>query len=107
MEKKSGTEMSREQIEEMVEVLKGVDRWDHAMLGYYESYANALYNAGYRKQGEVVDEFAKRLKATPMKCGLPLLGLSTKGEIEEYFNGIMLQVRDAIDSIAKEMKGGE
>jgi hypothetical protein len=34
-----------------------------------------------------------------------LLGLSTKEEIEEYFNGIMLQVGDAIDSIAKEMKG--
>ena len=46
--------MSREKqiIEEMVEVLKGVDRWDHARLGYYESYAHALYNAGYRKQSE-------------------------------------------------------
>lgn len=68
---------------------------------------NALYNAGYRKQSEVIDEFAKRLKETPIKCGLPLLGLSTKEEIEEYFNGIMLQVRDAIDSIVREMKGGE
>lgn len=64
-----------------------------------------LYNEGYRKQSEVIDEFAERLKETPIKCGLPLLGLSTKEEIEEYFNGIMLQVRDAIDNIAKEMKG--
>ena len=50
---------SREkQIEEMVEVLKGVDRWDQARLGYYESYAHAIYNAGYRKQseGEWVDK---------------------------------------------------
>lgn len=61
----------------------------------------------YRKQSEVIDEFAERLKEAPIKCGLPLLGLSTKEEIDEYFDGIMLQVRDAIDSIAKEMKGGE
>ena len=69
--------------------------------------AEHLYNAGYRKQSEVIDEFAEKLKEAPIKCGLPLLGLSTKEEIEEYFNGIMLQVRDAIDNIAKEMKGGE
>ena len=65
-----------------------------------------LYNAGYRKQSEVIDEFAERLKKAPVKCGLPLFGLSTKEEIEEYFNGIMLQVRDAIDGIVEEMKGG-
>ena len=68
--------------------------------------ANALYNAGYRKQSDVIDEFAEKLKEAPIKCGLPLFGLSTKEEIEEYFNDIMLQVRDAIDNIAKEMKGG-
>ena len=68
--------------------------------------ANALYNAGYRKQTEVIDEFAERLKEAPIRCGLPLFGLSTKEEIEEYFNGIMIQVRDAIDGIAQEMKGG-
>jgi hypothetical protein len=68
---------------------------------------NFLYNAGYRKQSEVIDEFAEKLKEAPIKCGLPLFGLSTKEEIEEYFNGIMLQVRDAIDNIATEMKGGE
>ena len=66
-----------------------------------------LYNAGYRKQSEVIDEFSDRLKEAPIKLGLPLLGLSTKEEIEEYFDGIMLQVRDAIDKIAKEMKGDE
>lgn len=75
---------------------------------YTMDIARVLYHEEkYRKQSEVVDEFAKRLKEAPIKCGLPLLGLSTKEEIEEYFNGIMLQVRDAIDFIAKEMKGGE
>ena len=69
--------------------------------------AGALYNAGYRKQSEVIDEFAEKLKEAPIKCGLPWFGLSTKEEIEEYFNDIMLQVREAIDNIAKEMKGGE
>ena len=37
---------------------------------------------------------------------IPLFGLSTKDEIEEYFNDILLEVRDAIDRVAKEMKGG-
>ena len=68
--------------------------------------AKDVIGLGYRKQSEVIDEFVDRLKEAPIKCGLPLLGLSTKGEIEEYFNGIMLQVRDVIDNIAKEMKGG-
>lgn len=40
------------QIEEMAKVLKGMDRWDEARYGFYESYARALYNAGYRKQSE-------------------------------------------------------
>lgn len=67
--------------------------------------ARMLIAKDYRKQAEVIDEFAQKLKEAPIKCGIPLLGLSTKEEIEEYFNGIMFQVRDAIDSIAKEMKG--
>ena len=71
------------------------------------NYAEEIYKAGYRKQSEVVDEFVKRLKETPIKLSLPLFGLSTKDEIEAYFNDIMLEVRDAIDRIAKEMKGGE
>jgi hypothetical protein len=82
----------------------GVQECDMKCLHYQR--CEALYNEGYRKQSEVVDEFAERLKETPIKCGLPLFGLSTKEEIEEYFDGIMLQVRDTIDSIAKEMKGG-
>ena len=71
------------------------------------NYAEEIYKAGYRKQSEVVDEFVKRLKEEPIKLSLPLFGLSTKDEIEEHFNDIMLEVRDAIDRIAKEMKGGE
>ena len=67
--------------------------------------AELLYNAGYRKQSEVVDEFVKRLKEEPIKLSLPLFGLSTKDEIEEHFNDIMLEVRDAINRVAKEMKG--
>lgn len=70
---------------------------------YYKS--EQLYKKGYRKQSEVIDEFVKRLKNAPIKCSLPLFGLQTKGEIEEYFNDIMLQFGNAIDNIAKEMKG--
>lgn len=68
--------------------------------------ADSIYNADYRKQSEVIDEFVKRLKEEPIKLSLPLFGLSTKDEIEEYFNDILLEVRDAINRVAKEIKGG-
>jgi rubrerythrin len=42
----------KEQIEEMTKVLKGMDRFDEAKFGFYESYAQSIYNAGYRKQKE-------------------------------------------------------
>ena len=69
-----------------------------------DEVAEKLHDIGYRKQSDVVAEFSRRLRLTPIKCGLPLFGLSTKREIEEYFDDIMLQVRDAIDNIAKEMQ---
>jgi hypothetical protein len=62
-------------------------------------------DADIAPKSEVIDEFVKRLKNAPIKCSLPLFGLQTKGEIEEYFNDIMLQFGNAIDNIAKEMKG--
>lgn len=52
---------------------------------------------------EAIKGFAERLKEAPIKMGIPLLGLQTKSEIEEYFNGILLQFRDAIDDLVKEM----
>lgn len=97
------------QIEaEMLEIIeKSREEWSHDVTDHTENeyIREGLLNAGYRRQAEVIDEFAQKLKEAPIKCGIPLLGLSTKEEIEEYFNGVMLQVRDAIDSIAKEMKG--
>lgn len=54
---------------------------------------------------EAIKEFAERLKEAPIKCSYPLFGLSTKDEIIEYFNDIMMQVRDAIDNLVKEMTG--
>ena len=101
--------MSREkQIEEMEKVIADAFMSDYNIgcdpcTG---TVATALYLEGYRKQSDVIDEFAERLKEAPIKCGLPLFGLTTKTEIEEYFDDIMLQVRDAIISIAKDMKGG-
>ena len=97
------------QIEaEMLEIIeKSREEWSHDVTDHTENeyIREGLLNKGYRRQAEVIDEFAQKLKEAPIKCGIPLLGLSTKEEIEEYFNGVMLQVRDAIDSIAKEMKG--
>lgn len=93
---------------EMLEIIeKSREEWYHDVTDHTENeyIREGLLNEGYRKQADVIDEFVQKLKEAPIKCGIPLLGLSTKEEIEEYFNGIMLQVKDAIDSIAKEMKG--
>lgn len=70
-------------------------------------YAEALYNAGYRKQSDTVDNFAERLKESHIKYSLPLLGLSTKTEIENYVNDLLMQFSDVINAVAKDMKGGE
>lgn len=104
--------MSKEQIKEMWDIITtdcdgkcdGCEFKNDAWC-FTRFVINKLYAAGYRKQSEVIDSFVARLKEAPIKCGIPLLGLSTKEEIEEYFNGIMLQVRDVIDNIANEMKG--
>lgn len=101
--------MSREkQIEEIANILWHIP--GNYFLNNYndcERIAECIYDdGGYRKQSEVVDEFVKRLKEEPIKLSLPLFGLSTKDEIEEYFNDILLEVRDAINRVAKEIKGG-
>ena len=68
--------------------------------------AEALYNADYRKQSDVIDEFVDRLKERSIKYRIPLLGLSTKTEIEDYVGDLLMQFRDAIDAVASQMKGG-
>ena len=105
--------MDREkQIEEIGKIVCGMENgcdgcmWNKARCNE-RNYAEEIYKAGYRKQSDIINEFVKRLKEEPIKLSLPLFGLSTKDEIEAYFNDIMLEVRDAIDRIAKEMKGGE
>ena len=101
--------MSREkQIEEIANILWNIPN-NYSLNSYNdcERIAECIYDdGGCRKQSEVVDKFVKRLKEEPIKLSLPLFGLSTKDEIEAYFNDIMLEVRDAINRVAKEMKGG-
>ncbi len=65
--------------------------------------ANSLKMHYEDARAEAIKEFAERLKETPIKLGLPLLGLLTKSEIEGYFNHTLLQVRDAIDNLVAEM----
>ena len=104
--------MNREkEIEEMANILWHIPNNYYYYLNSYNDckrIAECIYDDGsYRKQSEVVDEFVKRLKEELVKLSLPLFGLSTKDEIEAYFNDIMLEVKDVIDRIAKEMKGGD
>lgn len=94
---------NKKQIEEIAEVI-----YSYLHSGpMSRALAVLLCGEGFCKRSDVVSEFAERLKEAPIKCGLPLLGLSTKGEIEEYFNDILIQVRDAIDDLASKMKDGE
>ena len=90
-----------EQIEEMAKVIDDIE--SNAYIECYDkAFADAdkiaeyLCNAGYRKQSEVIDEFAKRLidafpEATPNHQS-PCL----------YYD----EYRYIIEELAEEMKGG-
>lgn len=56
---------------------------------------------------EAIKEFAERLKEKPIKCKLPLLGLTSREEILNHFDDIMMQIRATIDNLTKEMTEGE
>ena len=80
--------MSREkQIEEMEKIIQKCD--DEAM---YASIANKLYEAGYRKQSDIIDEFLKRLKE--------------RNKIYCVNETDLKEMNFVIDQIAREMKGG-
>lgn len=57
---------SEKQIEEMAKVLKGMDRLDEAKFGFYESYARAIYNAGYRKTSDLAEEIFAEIETSLM-----------------------------------------
>ena len=59
-----------------------------------------------KERADTVRKMQERLKEAPIKVGLPLFGLQTKDEVEDYANELILQMRDAIDQIAKEMLEG-
>ena len=93
-----------EEIKDTIDSVYGCDCAYYGVEGF--AIAEALYNAGYRKQSYVIDAFVERLKEMPIKYGLPLLGLSTKTEIEDYVDDLLMQFRNAIDAVASQMKGG-
>lgn len=58
-------DMSNKQIEEMAKVIEGTERMALDVVGAYPSprmYATDLYNKGYRKHGDVINEFANRFE---------------------------------------------
>ena len=88
------------QIEEMANI---INEMDDCNAHYYDEYmivreafadanaiAKVLYDAGFRKQSEVIDEFVKKLKDTSM----------TKWDYHEAVDV------EEIDRIAAKMKGG-
>ena len=58
-------------------------------------------------EAEAIKEFAERAKEIKVKYALPLLGLQTKDEIERYVDDILMQMRDGIDRLVKEMTEGK
>lgn len=71
-------------------------------MAAYIGEARALLD---KQRAEDIKEFAERLKEKPITCQFPFFGLTTDDEIAEHFNGIMKQVSEAIDNLAKEMVG--
>ena len=59
--------------------------------------AEALYNAGYRKQSEVIDEFTELLKKE----------MNNLSRMEYHCDPYFLVSKDFVDRIAAKMKGGE
>ena len=82
--------MSKEkQIEEMAKAIHDVAEAHH--LIWCTELAKMLYNAGYRKQSEVIEEYRKKVYSKMEKY--TVFG-------REYIQRIMREVE-------KEMKGGE
>lgn len=79
-----------------------IEKWQLA----YDCADSALRELSVTRS-EAIKEFAERLKEIKIKYALPLLGLQTKDEIERYVDDILLQMRDGIDRLIKEMTEGK
>lgn len=80
------------QIEEMTDIITRTDPKSWA-----KAIATSLYNADYRKQSEVIDEFAKRLLDAFPECNRDARCPAI------YYD----DYRYIIEELAEEMKGGE
>ena len=80
-------------IEEIAEVLKDYTKKNKIMASHVilECYAEELYNVGYRKQSDVIEEYRKKVYSKMEKY--TVFG-------REYIQRIMRESE-------KEMKGGE
>lgn len=90
--------MSREQIEKMAKTtIKHCKIYNQCGSCHWstcnECLAEVFYNAGYRKQSAVIDEFVERLKIR-MMC--------TSQISREFY----MQVSSLAEEIVEEMKGG-
>lgn len=94
-------ERQKAEIEKLKEASEEAVSCFHRMESLYNIKCMELKVA----KAEAIKEFAERLKAKPIKCSYPLLWLSTKDEITDCFNDIMMQFKEAIDTLAKEMVG--
>jgi hypothetical protein len=91
----------KQAIDELAQVLDKAKEDALATIGSLNRgwgtwYAEAVHNAGYRKQSVVIDEFAKRLKEK----------MNDLSRMEYNCVPYFLVSKSFIDKIAAEMKGG-
>ena len=103
------TKENERHTEKIVQLISQVD-CDKAEIKLLQKHIESLAETIESQEQELysikantVREMQERLKEAPIKVGLPLFGLTTKIEVEYYANGLMLQMRDAIDRIADEI----
>ena len=96
----------REKDRENNRLIREIDRLNEELETLKKQLDDKCDRCIERDRADTVKKMQERLREAPIKVGLPLFGLQTKGEVEDYANELILQMRDAIDQIAKEMLEG-
>lgn len=93
--------VSLKERDRLVEELKQCKADRDAAIAGQES----LQKAWESEKKEAIKQFAKKVKEIKVKVALPLLGLSSKREIEDYANDILMQMSVGINKLLKELDG--
>jgi hypothetical protein len=106
----------KKQIEEMARDICNMCRDMYGVCDNKEELCPAikaemeyLYNAGYRKESETAEKFAKKVKEIKIRLDLignPYEKKYTQADLKEVANGVLNQFLRYIDEICKEFTEG-